>query len=56
MANINVRAADQTVALLKELAEQTRDSQAQVIDKALIIYKEYLRLQERNKEKILKQI
>lgn len=56
MANINVRAKDDTIELLKEISEKTRDSQSQVIDKALIVYNEYLKLQENTMKEIIKSI
>lgn len=56
MANINVRAKEDTIELLKEIADKTRDSQSQVIDKALIVYNEYLKLQESTMKEIIKSI
>lgn len=56
MANINVRANEQTVELLKEIATQTGDSQAQVVEKSLKLYKDYLIIQERKRKEILEQM
>lgn len=56
MANINTRAKDETIGLLKNLADQTGDSQSQVIDKALKIYREFLELQDKNRIKILEKM
>lgn len=53
MANINVRAQDDTIELLKHLSEQTRDSQGQVIDKALRLYFDFLKIQEQKRKEIL---
>lgn len=56
MANINTRAKDETITLLKELAERTGNSQAQVIEKALDLYKDYLEIQERRRQEILEKM